>query len=484
MSHLELVALVVRGYDAAIRFFVDVLQFELVEDTPSLTMMAAQSDGLWFVPAEARQVFCSRVLTARTKRAAWAGSSPVESECSCASKISILTTSVWSPPACSSSRRLAISHTADSQCFWILRGTAGISWGETRGDRRQSAATGYSLRSVRIWRLIVTILSEAIYEVVSRALAGGFMFHRRILAGVAAGAMCVATSVSVTWQGQSLAITRVNIVDVVDGQIISNSTVVIRGRTITAVSRGSAPPHGAQVVDGLGKFLMPGLWDMHAHVQGSGEAWLQLYAANGVTGIRDMGADLEFILSMRDATSSGRILGPEVIAAGPILDDPPADWPLRMRVRNADEGRAAVQLLKRRGVDFIKVHNFTPRDAFFAIADEARRQNLSLAGHVPLKVTVEEGIEAGMVSIEHFSENGTVWRACSGGAQYRPEACRPFFEVLARRRVWQTPTLVSLSEVAVIGTPASTLKPEHVAYANKALRDMWAEKPELLFEEP
>lgn len=158
----------------------------------------------------------------------------------------------------------------------------------------------------------------------------------------------------------------------------------------------------------------------------------------------------------------------------PILDDAPADWPLRLRVKTPGECRAAVQLLKRRGVDLIKVHNYTPRDVFFAIVDEARQQNLPVAGHVPLKVTIQEGIDAGMVSIEHFSEDGRVWKACSGGAQYRPEACRPFFEMLARRHVWQTPTLLALSELAVIGTPASAISRDQLAYANKAFLELHA----------
>src|SRR5207244_7404641 len=156
-----------------------------------------------------------------------------------------------------------------------------------------------------------------------------------------------------------------------------------------------------------------------------------LYIANGVTVIRDMGADLDFILAVREATASRRTLGPRIIAAGPILDDAPADWPLRMRVRNADEARAAVRLLKRRGVDLIKVHNYTPRDAFFAIVDEARQQHLPVAGHVPLKVTIQEGVDAGMVSIEQLSEEGSVWRECSGGARYRRDAWRAIVVILA-----------------------------------------------------
>jgi imidazolonepropionase-like amidohydrolase len=197
-----------------------------------------------------------------------------------------------------------------------------------------------------------------------------------------------------------------------------------------------------------------------------------------------MGSALDFILNLREATSSGRTLGPQIVAAGPILDDAPGDWPFRMRVRNPDEGRAAVQLLKRRGVDLIKVHNYTPRDAFFAITEEARRQKLPVAGHVPLKVTIQEGVDAGMVSIEHLSEGGRVWKACSGGSQYRPDACRPFFEMLARRRVWQTPTLLALAELAVIGTPASAISRDEMMYASKRLLEMHAGNQSFFVKQP
>jgi hypothetical protein len=296
-------------------------------------------------------------------------------------------------------------------------------------------------------------------------------------------ALLIAT-VAVTAQAPPLAIMSVNVVDVVGGRIVPNSTVTISGQTITGVTQNGAPPAGARVVDGRGKFLIPGLWDMHAHIQGNEKAWLPLYIANGVTGIRDMGADLDFILEIREATATGRTFGPRIVAAGPILDDAPADWPLRIRVRNADEGRAAVQLLKGRGVDLIKVHNFTPRDVFFAIADEARRQQLPVAGHVPLKVTIQEGVDAGMVTIEHMSEDGRVWKACSGGAQYRPDACQPFFETLARRGVWQTPTLVALSELAVIGTPASAINRDQLTYANKRFLEFHAANQSFFLRQP
>jgi imidazolonepropionase-like amidohydrolase len=280
-------------------------------------------------------------------------------------------------------------------------------------------------------------------------------------------------------QTRALAITHVAVVDVTNGRIIPDSTVVVDGSTISDVASNTRPPANAQIVDGTGKFLIPGLWDMHAHTEASGEAWLPLHVANGVTGIRDMGSALDYILRLRDATASGSILGPRIFAAGPILDDAPGDWPFRMRVKTADDGRAAVQLLKKRGVDLIKVHDNTPQPVFFAIADEARRQHLPLAGHVPRGLTVEQVVEAGQRSIEHLS-NGDVWRRCSGGSTYKPEACRPLFEMLAKKGVWQTPTLVAGSEILSIGTTRSEVSAEQMAYAGKQIRRMWAANQRLV----
>src|SRR4030095_9625587 len=123
-------------------------------------------------------------------------------------------------------------------------------------------------------------------------------------------AAAVLVSASLAAQTRPLALTRVNVVDVTSGRIIPNSTVVVDGTTIADVLPNGKAPRNAQVVDGQDKYLIPGLWDMHAHTEASGEAWLPLYVANGVTGIRDMGSAVDYILQMRDATASGRIVGP------------------------------------------------------------------------------------------------------------------------------------------------------------------------------
>jgi imidazolonepropionase-like amidohydrolase len=273
-------------------------------------------------------------------------------------------------------------------------------------------------------------------------------------------------------QSPTLTIADVNVVDVIGGQVLSNRDVTIAGERIVevAASGRSAGLPGGRVVDGTDKFLIPGLWDMHAH---RFESWLALDVANGVTGIRDMGNDLDEILRLRTVTASGALIGPRIVAAGPILDDAPGDWPLRQRVRNAEEGRAAVRMLKARGVDLIKVHNFTPREAFFAIAEEARRQGLPVAGHVPLKVTVDEAIEAGISSIEHFSEDGRVWKTCTAGQAYTLAPCLPYFRMLAAKGVWQTPTLFAITEVGRVDASASLVGAEALVYVPPVVRQMW-----------
>ena len=149
---------------------------------------------------------------------------------------------------------------------------------------------------------------------------------------------------------------------------------------------------------------------------------------------------LDFVLPLRERVNRGELLGPEIVAAGPILDDRPANWPFRRHITNADEARQAVRDLKMRGVDFIKVHDGTPRASFFAIAEEAPALGLSFAGHVPMTVTVEEAADAGIRSIEHLA-NFRVFNDCSASEPHQAIPCTVLFDTLARKGVWQTPTI-------------------------------------------
>jgi imidazolonepropionase-like amidohydrolase len=267
---------------------------------------------------------------------------------------------------------------------------------------------------------------------------------------------------------QPLTFVGVAIVDTASGAVRPNRSVTIEAGMVTAISPDAVSPPGARVIDARGKYMVPGLWDMHAHHQLSGEESLPVYVATGVTGTRDMGADLDFILRLRELTASGRLLGPRIIAAGPILDNFPG-VPLRMSVQTADDARAAVRTLKERGVDFIKVHDRTPREAYFAIADEAKRLNLPLAGHVPRGITFEEALKVEQRSIEHLA-SFRLYSQCSGGGTYSAERCKPFFESLAKSGVWQTPTLVSWRHMFSIGTPLGNPEDDHWPFASPSLR--------------
>lgn len=266
----------------------------------------------------------------------------------------------------------------------------------------------------------------------------------------------------------SVAITNVTVIDVISGGRQRDVTVVATAGRITAVGRTASVPPGAVRLDGTGKFLIPGLWDMHAHHQAVGADTLDLFVAGGVVGTRDMGAATDFILPLRDRINRGELLGPEIVAAGPILDNRPADWPFRRRVTGASDAREAVRDLQNRGVDFIKVHDSTPREAFFAIADEAARGRLSVSGHVPMDVTVEEAAKAGLRSVEHFT-NHRVLMECSGGPRYDAEGCKARFDMLAAHGTWQTPTLAFYDVLpdAFSGRPLP-----HAEYASNTLIEM------------
>lgn len=267
-----------------------------------------------------------------------------------------------------------------------------------------------------------------------------------------------------------LAITGVTVIDTMTGTAIPNRTVMIRDRAIVSITAGEVPPGGAQRLDGRGKFLMPGMWDMHAHHQLTGEASLPVFVATGVTGTRDMGADLNFILALRERTASGELLGPRIIAAGPILDERPPDWPFRLTVRSAEDARQAVQRLKERGVDFIKVHTATPAQAYFAIAQETRQQGLTFAGHLPRGITLEQAAAAGQRSIEHV-DGGRVYTRCSDGQGYSADRCAAFFSWLAKSGLWQTPTLVNWRKMFTLGTPEGDPEQDHFAYASPQMRE-------------
>jgi imidazolonepropionase-like amidohydrolase len=254
----------------------------------------------------------------------------------------------------------------------------------------------------------------------------------------------------------------VNLIDVTGGTVAANSTVVLSGGRIADVGRSADVriPRGAQVVDGSGKFLIPGLWDMHVHMvfgdwfPQSREITLPLFVANGVTGVRDMGGELDVLQRWRREITQGKLLGPRIVTSGPMLDGPKPRFPSSVAVASPEDGRKAVDDLKRRGADFIKLQSLMSRESYFAIAGEAKKQAIVFAGHVPDAIRAMEASNAGQKSIEHLTG---VFEGCSTVEDELlkgPKGLKRFLEtfddtkaaaliaVFAKNRTWQAPTLV------------------------------------------
>ncbi|OGX85813.1 amidohydrolase family protein [Hymenobacter glacialis] len=261
---------------------------------------------------------------------------------------------------------------------------------------------------------------------------------------------------------QQLTLVHANVVDVATGKIQPDMTVVIAGKRIARVSPSArATPRTGRVVDATGQYLIPGLWDMHTHVYFDGTAAagtdliLPLLLANGVTGIRDMGSELDSILKARADVAAHRRPGPRLVVSGPMLDGPKSPYKASIAIATAEDGRQAVARLKARGVDFIKVQSLVPREAYFAIAAEAKKAGLAVDGHVPDAVRASEALAAGQRSFEHligiFEASSTAEDAYVAGQEKSPGRLLATYDAVreaaiirrlaAYPQVWQCPTL-------------------------------------------
>jgi hypothetical protein len=216
---------------------------------------------------------------------------------------------------------------------------------------------------------------------------------------------------------------HVDVVDVGTATVRRDCDVAIRGGRIESVapSTRSTPPGGRRVIDATGKFLIPGLTDMHVHWYD--QRYLGLFIANGVTGVRQMWG-FPMHAAWRKRIEAGSLLGPQFTIGSPIVDGPNPVWPNSVVVSDAAAGAEVVGRMKRDGYDFVKVYNRLPRDAYFAIARASKELAFPFAGHVPTAVSAFEASDAGQKSIEH--DTGVLLAASSAETRLRDESLRVF----------------------------------------------------------
>lgn len=272
-----------------------------------------------------------------------------------------------------------------------------------------------------------------------------------------------AAAVQVAPAGRTFAITHVTVIDGGDPAPRLDQTVVVRGNRVVAAGPAARTPvpAGARVVSGRGKFLIPGLWDMHVHtVTPGGREMLELYVANGVLGVRDLAGEWGQLVRWRVEVAAGRLVGPRILASGPYLEG--GDVPIaHLLARTPDEARRAVDSLARLGVDVIKLHSQFNREAYFAAARAARDRGLRVAGHVPRSITAAEASDSGVGSIEHMLQIPIPCTPAESLAM-QPRfpiqrvlgACTsadlaPLFARFVRNGTWIVPTLVAAYEIAL-----------------------------------
>jgi hypothetical protein len=324
-----------------------------------------------------------------------------------------------------------------------------------------------------------------------------------------AGAACAGPAIQ-----SAVAITHVSVIDVASGASRPDNTVLVIGNRITyagpAVS--AVIPAKATVIDGRGKFLIPGLWDMHVHgfVHTFSDFAGPLMIANGVTGARDMGYYLDTTLRWKADIASGGEIGPRLVV-GARVDGPVTKARFVAIALTEEDGVRAVDTLSKRRdgtrrADFVITYSWVPRAAYFGIAREAKKVGVPFAGPVPYSVSVAEASDAGQRSIEQEDD---LMRACtskdsllrarsadtttfSAGTlalmhdqaeiirkSYDAVACRNVMAILARNHTWVTPTLVSYQPYAHAFDSAST-HPEWVKYVPGIVHAGWKHRASFL----
>jgi imidazolonepropionase-like amidohydrolase len=199
----------------------------------------------------------------------------------------------------------------------------------------------------------------------------------------------------------SFAFVGATVINTTGKQTIANATVVTRDGKIVAVgpSRKIKLPPGAQRIDVAGKFIIPGLWDMHAHYEQV--EWGAIYLGAGVTTVRDVGNEFEFITAVRDAVNSGKALGPHMLLAGIVDGDSPMALGIA-RVNSPADAHTWVQRYHDAGFQQMKIYSSVKSDNVKAICEEAHRLGMTVTGHIPNGMTAYDAVNDGMDQINHI----------------------------------------------------------------------------------
>ncbi|MEZ4808914.1 MAG: amidohydrolase family protein [Allomuricauda sp.] len=212
-------------------------------------------------------------------------------------------------------------------------------------------------------------------------------------------------------QPVELAITNGTVIDLVSGKLEIRDIYVDKGKIIAVQNTGTTNTFQADTtIDASGKYILPGFWDNHVHLRGgdsliaNNKNFLKLFIANGITTVRDAGGDLTpWVLEWKSQIATGNLLGPTIFTAGPKIDGPNATWAGSLVVDNEEDIPVALDSLQKLNVDFVKLYDSRiSGENYLKVIKEAKERGLTVSGHMPFTVTLDETVDAGIDAIEHL----------------------------------------------------------------------------------
>jgi len=297
---------------------------------------------------------------------------------------------------------------------------------------------------------------------------------------------------------QTVAFTNVTVIPLDRERVLADQTVVVRGDRIAAITPSSAAkvPAGAARIDGRGKFLMPGMAEMHAHIPGGPSATdadmhrtLLLFAANGVTTIRGMLGEPRH-LPLREAVAKGSLVGPTIFTAGVSFNANTA--------KSVEVAVKMVQDQKAAGYDLLKIHPGVPREVFDAVAAEANKLGIPFSGHVPADVGLERALSAKFHSIDHIDgffeyavrpdapvdRNNPGFFGVNFAGHLDPARLAKAVEATRRAGVWIVPTQGLLEIFMSMDSAEQLAKRPGVEYMPRPLVAAWTKQREAFMAAP
>lgn len=296
-----------------------------------------------------------------------------------------------------------------------------------------------------------------------------------------------ATAPSFQTAAGDLVFTDVTVAPMDRDATLAHHTVVVRGGTIVAVAPAVSLVAGVTQIDGAGKWLMPGLADMHVHTWGAND--LTMFVAAGVTTVRNMFGS-EQHLAWRQAIADGTQFGPTIVTASPILDGDPPVWPGSVVLTKPDDVDGVVAGLKGKGYDFLKPYARLEKPVYDALVAAGKKHGMTLQGHVPRAVRLEDAVAAGQKSVEHVDgwfralstsdtetpPNASYWKAMATTIATIDEARIPALaDAMKMAGTYNCPTLIVTARMAALDNP-STIEAKWLDFIPPSVRAAWDPK--------